>query len=280
MLEAFPDLGYHFQEWKVLDSQSNSITVDNNKFTMPSSDVNVEAIFEKNSITHQPSSSELYVEANGDTSKYVWYSVKGEVVNPGPRVTAYTIGNESSSYSNGRWTPVIVDEYGDLYAYFFTVSLDTNEKIEIPSLMYGGSAFLEYNNSAILLNTNEAGIYEYIAENSGEYTLVLYLGTQAEGVYTASATTYTSVQTGNTLITSENGIYECTVLWEETSLPVAIGSPKLAQMHNGRGQAHEDFVIIESAWINVENGELLKDNAEVQEILAEANIPANIELAN
>lgn len=51
-------------------------------------------------------------------------------------------------------------------------------------------------------------------------------------------------------------------------------------MHNGRGQAHEDFVIIESAWINVENGELLKDNAEVQEILAEANIPANIELAN
>ncbi|MFR6310791.1 MAG: InlB B-repeat-containing protein [Hominenteromicrobium sp.] len=44
-LTATPNAGYHFKEWQVM---SGDVTVKNDKFTMPGSDVEVKAIFEKN----------------------------------------------------------------------------------------------------------------------------------------------------------------------------------------------------------------------------------------
>ena len=44
ILTATPNTGYHFKEWKVM---SGGVTIENNKFTMPSANVEVKAIFEK-----------------------------------------------------------------------------------------------------------------------------------------------------------------------------------------------------------------------------------------
>ena len=43
-LAAKPDNGYHFKEWQVI---SGGVTIENNKFIMPDSDVEVKAIFEE-----------------------------------------------------------------------------------------------------------------------------------------------------------------------------------------------------------------------------------------
>ena len=43
-LTATPKEGYHFKEWQVI---SGGVTIENNKFTMPSANVEVKAIFEK-----------------------------------------------------------------------------------------------------------------------------------------------------------------------------------------------------------------------------------------
>ena len=44
-LTAIPDAGYQFTSWEVLDGDANEITVTNNQFTMPASNVEVEATF-------------------------------------------------------------------------------------------------------------------------------------------------------------------------------------------------------------------------------------------
>ena len=44
ILTATPKTGYHFKEWQVI---SGGVTIENNKFTMPSANVEVKAIFEK-----------------------------------------------------------------------------------------------------------------------------------------------------------------------------------------------------------------------------------------
>ena len=43
-LTATPDKGYHFKEWQVI---SGGVTIKDDKFTMPSANVEVKAIFEK-----------------------------------------------------------------------------------------------------------------------------------------------------------------------------------------------------------------------------------------
>ena len=48
-LTATPNGGYHFKEWEVISP--TGLVITNNKFTMPDSDVDVKAIFEKNSST-------------------------------------------------------------------------------------------------------------------------------------------------------------------------------------------------------------------------------------
>ena len=44
-LTPTPDSGYRFVSWTVLDGDANEVTVTNNKFTMPASDVEVEGTF-------------------------------------------------------------------------------------------------------------------------------------------------------------------------------------------------------------------------------------------
>ena len=57
-LSATANSGYHFKEWQVV---SGSVTITDNKFTMPASDVTVKAIFEENA----PETYTVSFNANG-----------------------------------------------------------------------------------------------------------------------------------------------------------------------------------------------------------------------
>ena len=57
-LTAVPNTGYHFKEWKVI---SGSMTITNNKFTMPAENVEVKAVFEKDA----PTTCSLTTQVNG-----------------------------------------------------------------------------------------------------------------------------------------------------------------------------------------------------------------------
>ena len=48
ILTAAPNKGYHFKQWQVI---SGGVTITNNKFAMPAGDVEIKAIFEKNTPT-------------------------------------------------------------------------------------------------------------------------------------------------------------------------------------------------------------------------------------
>lgn len=50
-LSAAPNTGYHFKEWQVV---SGGVTIENDRFTMPDSDVEVKAIFEKDAASATP----------------------------------------------------------------------------------------------------------------------------------------------------------------------------------------------------------------------------------
>ena len=50
-LSATANSGYHFKEWQVV---SGSVTITDNKFTMPASDVTVKAIFEEDAPETSP----------------------------------------------------------------------------------------------------------------------------------------------------------------------------------------------------------------------------------
>ena len=62
-LTATPDTGYHFKEWKVV---SGSVTVKDNKFKMPAGNVEIEAVFEKD--TSVPTTYAVTVTSGGNGS--------------------------------------------------------------------------------------------------------------------------------------------------------------------------------------------------------------------
>ncbi len=59
-LTATPNKGYHFKEWQVM---SGGVSIKDNKFTMPSANVEVKAIFEKDA---PPAPTEFTVTFDGN----------------------------------------------------------------------------------------------------------------------------------------------------------------------------------------------------------------------
>ena len=59
-LTAAPDSGYHFKEWQVI---SGGVTISNNRFTMPNSNVAVKAVFEQDITPPLPTKYSIIVQA-------------------------------------------------------------------------------------------------------------------------------------------------------------------------------------------------------------------------
>ena len=92
VLSATPQTGYHFKEWRVVDG---SITIVGNKFTMPASNVVIEAVFEED--PSEPVEYTISFDVNGGTG-----SVAAQTTVDG-KLTSLPTASRSGSYSFDGW---------------------------------------------------------------------------------------------------------------------------------------------------------------------------------
>ena len=93
ILTATPKEGYHFKEWQVI---SGGVTIKDNKFLMPSANVEVKAIFEKDA---PPAPTEFIVtfDGNGGTSSV------SRMTTTDQKLTSLPSASRSGSYSFDGW---------------------------------------------------------------------------------------------------------------------------------------------------------------------------------
>ena len=89
-LTAMPKEGYHFKEWEVI---SGGVTIKDDKFTMPDSDVEVKAIFEKDA----PTEFTITFDGNDGTPSV------GSMTTANQKLTSLPSASRSGSYSFDGW---------------------------------------------------------------------------------------------------------------------------------------------------------------------------------
>ena len=92
-LTATPDKGYHFKEWQVI---SGGVTIKDDKFTMPSANVEVKAIFEKDA-PPAPTEFTVIFDGNGGTPSV------GSMTTTNQKLTSLPSASRSGSYSFDGW---------------------------------------------------------------------------------------------------------------------------------------------------------------------------------
>lgn len=116
-LTATPDAGYEFGEWTVLDDETNEVTVTNNQFTMPASDVLVSATFTAkptNEITCIVTPNDAALMEASPASAYEGQTVTLTVV---PE-TGYTLTSiVITKTSDGSATSITPSASGDDYTF-------------------------------------------------------------------------------------------------------------------------------------------------------------------
>ena len=92
-LTATPNKGYHFKEWQVM---SGGVTIKDDKFLMPSANVDVKAIFEEDA---PPAPTEFIVtfDGNGGTPSV------GSLTTTNQKLTSLPSASRSGSYSFDGW---------------------------------------------------------------------------------------------------------------------------------------------------------------------------------
>ena len=92
-LTATPDKGYHFKEWQVM---SGGVTIKDDKFLMPSANVEVKAIFEKDA-PPAPTEFTITFDGNGGTPS------AGSMTTSNRKLTSLPSASRSGSYSFDGW---------------------------------------------------------------------------------------------------------------------------------------------------------------------------------
>ena len=92
-LTATPDKGYHFKEWQVI---SGGVTIKDDKFTMPSANVEVKAIFEKDA-PPAPTEFTVIFDGNGGTPSV------DSMTTTNRKLTSLPSASRSGSYSFDGW---------------------------------------------------------------------------------------------------------------------------------------------------------------------------------
>ena len=92
-LIATPKTGYHFKEWQVM---SGGVTIKDDKFTMPSANVEVKAIFEKDA-PPAPTEYTITFDGNGGTPSV------GSMTTTDQKLTSLPSASRSGSYSFDGW---------------------------------------------------------------------------------------------------------------------------------------------------------------------------------
>ena len=92
-LTATPKTGYHLKEWQVI---SGGVTIENNKFTMPDGNVEVKAIFEKDS-PPAPTEYTITFDGNGGTPSV------DSMTTTNLKLSSLPSASRSGSYSFDGW---------------------------------------------------------------------------------------------------------------------------------------------------------------------------------
>ena len=92
-LTATPNTGYHFEEWQVV---SGGVTIKDDKFTMPSANVAVKAIFEKDA-SPAPTEYTITFDGNGGTPSV------DSMTTTNRKLTSLPSASRSGSYSFDGW---------------------------------------------------------------------------------------------------------------------------------------------------------------------------------
>ena len=158
-LNATPDKGYHLKEWQVI---SGGVTIVDDKFTMPDSEVEVKAIFEKDA---PPAPTEFIVtfDGNGGTSSVGsmtttnqklsflpsasrskhsfdgWYTEKSG----GTKITTATIFSANTTvYAHWTYTGGGGGGYNPPVTYY-TLRFETGGGSDIPSVREAYNAYID-----------------------------------------------------------------------------------------------------------------------------------------
>ena len=142
-LTATPNAGYHFKEWQVM---SGDVTVKNDKFTMPSGNVEIKAIFEEDA---SPTPTEYTVTFDGNDGT----PSVGSMTTTNQKLTSLPSASRSGSYSFDGWyteksggtkitTDTVFSANTTVYAHW-THTGDNNPPVNYYTLRFetgGGSA--------------------------------------------------------------------------------------------------------------------------------------------
>ena len=160
ILTATPDKGYHFKEWQVM---SGGVTIKDDKFTMPSANVEVKAIFEKDA---PPAPTEFIVtfDGNGGTPSV------GSMTTTNQKLTSLPSASRSGSYSFDGWyteksggtkitTATVFSAKTTVYAHwtytggggggynppvtYYTLRFETGGGSDIPSVREAYNAYID-----------------------------------------------------------------------------------------------------------------------------------------
>lgn len=158
-LIATPKTGYHFKEWQVM---SGGVTIKDDKFTMPSANVEVKAIFEKDA---PPAPTEFIVtfDGNGGTPSV------GSMTTTNQKLTSLPSASRSGSYSFDGWytdksggtkitTDTVFSANTTVYAHwtyigggggynppvtYYTLRFETGGGSDIPSVREAYNAYID-----------------------------------------------------------------------------------------------------------------------------------------
>ena len=203
-LTASPSEGYAFGEWTVLDGEANSVTVTDDQFTMPASNVEVEAsfnviqsynvIFSSNGETIETLESVYTVEEFPTvTNLPTNYNLVGWTVNPNTNelvtlpyeltnnVEFFAVFQEPKQYS---FTITTADFNTSSYAgnngtHSSTATANDGSTMEVTwvsnqVMLSGGYMQWQKDNGYIYNSTNLGSIYEVIVEDeAGDFTTII-----------------------------------------------------------------------------------------------------------
>ena len=118
-ITASPDSGYHFAGWSIV---SGSVTIQNNQFTMPAENVEIQAVFDRNSSSRGSDSS--YTQRQEE----FWDGVKEQIRDADP---GDTIKVNARSYDRLPYS--VMKLLGEQDDVTLRISWNDGDPIEIPS---------------------------------------------------------------------------------------------------------------------------------------------------
>ena len=120
-LTATPDSGYHFERWEVV---SGTVTIQNNQFIMPAENVEIRAVFDRNSSSGGSSGGSSYREREYD----FWMDVKEQIRDADP---GDTIKANARTYDRMPWS--VMEALREAEDVTLRITWNGGEDIIIPS---------------------------------------------------------------------------------------------------------------------------------------------------